>query len=227
MAAYLLFAEGETAPGGILERLGLADAFSGENAMTWMECPKGPEGRRGLLGFWLSAEMAGLAGFNAAQQRWLKVPGEQGPPLWLGTWNDHPLRPRDIQRLKTFEPSLPAVLEDGNAWQIPVAKWLPHRWGQNDAGQFVRTPAAEFAEFCREAEVVYQYFVSRRDDAPMIIECQWSYVCRALALNYLLEPRIISALGLVGDRSGGRILAATVEMTLIEAVEDEKKNPPA
>lgn len=241
MAAYLLFVEttGPESGHNLCDRLGISQIERGECHLTWVPSETGPGGKPGMLGFWLDHQRAGQPQFTPDRQQWTAVPVGEGQLVWyVGTRCDEPLTPRDILRLKPHPRSLAVRLEDGQEWAVPVARWLPHVWGQDALGKMTRTPAHAYSEFCAEAEKVFQQllgFASERStpggvetgeqgSGDLQIECQWSFVCQALSLNYRLAPEIISALGLVGDASGPQVVCATVELSLINDVVNEKKN---
>lgn len=231
MAAYMIFAEGETQTSGLTERLGIAEIEIGEPRLTWLRCEVGPGGKPGLLGFWMDPDHVGAQAFDPSAQRWVLVPSER---FWVGTHLSSPLKPKDIQRINTHN-SIEVRLEDGNKWKVPKAGYLPSYHGEDATGAFRRQPRDEFSEFCHQAEAIFQHFVdqmlARRLDPeaeqknlPIKVQGQWEYVCHALSLNYRLARPIISALQLIGDESGALLLLATVEMDLAADVENEKKN---
>lgn len=226
MAAYMIFVEGAapTEVNQLTTKYGIQEIEEGASRLTWLSSQDGPSGKPGMLGFWMDSQDLRANTYEADSQKWVVVPNELGG-LWLGTLIDEPLKPDDILKLAPYQRSIPCLLEDGNSWSVPIAKWLPHVWGQDAKGSFVRQPADAFTTFCAEAERVFQFFVAAgTGEGDFAVDCQWSFICRALSLNYRLAPAIISALKLVGDYSGGRILAATVELQLSRDVEDQKKS---
>lgn len=221
MAAFMIFVDAAMAADAntLVAEKGLQAIEAGASRLTWAMSMNGPGGVQGMIGFWIDPEMLKSNSYQPDKQKWVSI----GEGTWLGTYLDDPVKPSDLLKTKPYEKSLPCLLEDGNTWMIPVARWLPHVWGQDTAGVFSRLPADHFTDFCKQAEEVFQYFVGS-DGKDLEIQCQWGFVCQALSLNYRLCPSIISALKLIGDISGGRILAATVEMTLTRDVEDQKKS---
>lgn len=207
---------------GLLEGAGLAELQTPDIDPTimWIASPHGPSGKPGMLGFWFDHEVAGAGAFRPDSQDWKLAPSER---FWVGTHRAHPLRPENIERSGRPEMTLPVTLNDGNAWQIPVARYLPHIWGQDAAGEFTRTPEARFKWFCREAEEVARQFAEQAAGGHMTLQCEWEYICTALALSYRLTREIVSALALIGDLSGAKLLAATVELELIQHVAQQKK----
>lgn len=227
MAAYLLFIDGAMPAdtGTLLGKYDLAEVQREAAALTWLYCQAGPGGKPGMLGFWMDHTLLRSHSYQPDTQKWIAVPHALGG-VWLGTYADDPLRPSDLLRSKPYERCLPCRLEDGNDWLVPIASWLPHVWGQDSTGAFTRKPADRFASYCQSAEAVFQFFAGAvgSDQPKFEIDCQWSFICEALSLNYRLCPAVVSALGLIGDNSGPRVLAATVEMVLTRDVEDQKKS---
>lgn len=222
MAAYLIFVEGvkRSDTEGLIKELGLEKIERGGSALMWSQVMEGPGGQAGLIGGWMQNSLQ--PAYKPNVQKWCKAPGGK---FWVGTWDEWPVQPDDLLRNDTAGRAYPIKLEDGNDWMIPVARWLPHRWGMDDSGKCCRVPAPGYAEFCLEAEKLYQRFVEAAQiDGPMLIETEWDYVCDALAMNYRIAPAIVSVLGLVGDDSGPMILAATIEWSGIKDVDREKKN---
>ena len=220
MAAYMLFVEGRTDGAGLVAELDLEEIERDHSALIWSASDSGPGGKPGMLGYWIDNERAGSPRFEAHRQKWIAASGN----LWVGTHLEAPLRPQDIQRA---EPASTAncwiALEDGNEWLIPCASGLPHLWGEDAEGNFTRTPKDTYKEFCAEAGRVYQLFVEHDEtSSAWNIAADWDYVCRALSLNYRLARPIISALGLIGDRSGAALLAATVGLRQIRTTEADK-----
>jgi hypothetical protein len=210
-------------PQQLVDELGLAEIQREESAMIWAPSPAGPNQTAGMLGYWLDRDFAGIPEFHPEKQTWREAPGKK---FWIGTHHERPLHPGDIQRHRCpAARTYPVQLEDGNAWRIPSAESLPHLWGMDDAGEHLRVPKDAYKEFCREAERVFLMFVQNNANPDTWqIKADLDYVHTALMLVYKLAPPIIAALGLIGDRSGGEILAATVDMQPILAVSAEKKS---
>jgi hypothetical protein len=223
MAAYMIFVEGmemSSRTADITESLGIGEIELGESHLTWLQTADGPTGKPGLLGFWMDPENAGLRGYEPDNQKWVTSPDGT---FWIGAINDRPLGPGDVERIKTHDGSLSVTLEDGNDWEIPIARCLPHRWGQNGVGIPLRIPTEKYRVFCQQADGIFQQLAGYSGSEDLEVSGPWSYVCDALSLNYRLSPAIISALGLVGDESGGAIIRATIEWEKITKDALQKK----
>jgi len=222
MSAYMLFFPKATQPDGLLAGAGLAELQTPgvDPDLLWVPSQSGPSGEPGLLACWFDHEVAGHGAYRPDDQQWKRAPSER---FWIGTYTLHPLRPENIERTNRPKLTLPVLLNDGQVWQVPVANYLPHVWGTDKAGNFARTPEQRFEWFCREAERVNEQFLRQAAGGTMRLECQWEYICTALALGYRLVPEVIAALELIGDVSGSALLAATVERQLIDAVVAQKK----
>lgn len=222
MAAFMIFVDAAMAADAntLVAAKGLQAIEAGASRLTWAYSMTGPGGVPGMIGFWIDVDMLKSNSYQAEKQKWVSI----GEGTWLGTYLDDPVKPSDLLKAKPYEKSLPCLLEDGNTWMIPVARWLPHVWGQDASATPTRVPADPFVEFCKQAEEIFQIFMGAETGKDLQFADQWSFVCQALSLNYRLCPAIVSALKLIGDKSGGRVLAATVEMQLTIDVEDQKKS---
>ncbi len=230
MSAYLIFVDGwREDTSALVEELGLAEIQRGESHLTWARVAEpGPGGQPGMLGYWFDSICAGIERYRPDAQRWSAAPGKK---FWVGINRDRPLMPEDIRRRQPPHCTTSTVeLEDGNTWQVPIARSLPHLWGQGDDGQFERRPKEPFVAFCHEAERIFQLFAIKDDPTRLAIELgedfhskHWTYVCQALGLLYKLAPPVISTLGLFSDVSAARALTRTLELEAIGQVESQKK----
>jgi hypothetical protein len=230
---YLIFIPTtDPAPGvDMLRRVGLEGLIDGnmpaelDIRATWQE----PEqSQQGVLFSWISPHGASSPlEFSLAKQLWHKAPPDPTRKLaagryWFGTDCAHSPMPNDMLRAQM--PSRMITLGDGNQWGIPIAKQLPHSWGVDPAtGQFARTPADPYGDFCKAAEGVYGSFRSA-SGLQVTIGDAWDYVCQALAVNYRITPEIVSFLGLINDSNFLQVIEATIDLDLIREAEDEKKN---
>jgi len=222
----MIFAPGShPQTGGITESLGIAGIDAGESKMAWTACASGPGGTAddpgaGMLGCWIDPNNPPAMGYLPDRQRWILSPDGK---FWIGLDLASPLVPANLLRARPHGEVIAVLLEDGNHWDIPIARHLPHKWGQDATGEGIRTPKREFAEFCEQAMEIFRQVLDS-DPTKLRFNTQWEFVCRALELNYRLAAPIISALELIGDKSGGRVCGATIELKLVADVEEEKKN---
>ena len=216
--------------GGTLESVGLADLASDEKPLEFES--DGPGDRRGKLFGW--DVLGGRRGHGSSgvyapdRQTWLPAPpdGELAAGrYWYGIENVAPPAPEDLARTPLHSGE-ELALADGQTWTIPVAERVPHRWGLDPAtGQFCRTPEARYQAFCQRAGKFYSQVMDPQHVGDVTIGDGWEFACMALAINYRVNAAIVAWLGLINDAVASPILLATVEMTAIRAVEDEKKNP--
>lgn len=230
MSAYLIFVDGlEHDANRLVAELGLEQIERGESGLVWLRVEDGgPGGRPGMLGFWMDMRHSGNEWYRPETQRWTRAPGGK---FWVGVNLDRPLTPADIERKNLPRCRTKGIqLEDGHLWQVPIAKSLPHVWGLDEQGRVDRRAADPFADFCGQAEKLFQLFALTNQPTQLALELgddflsrNWDYDCQALGLIYKLAPPVISALGLLGDMSAAMVMAATMELEAIEAVESQKK----
>lgn len=178
----------------------------------------GPAGMGGMF-FWPKLDGRDcFDGFDLGKQTWRDC-----GKFWLGWETGRPVHPEAIGWRKQYL-SLPVVLADGNAWQIPIAGRLPRNWGCDSAGKLQLSLKPEFAEFCQLAERVFVAITSAgQGEQDLELPEAWDYCCQALALNYRTCPQIIAALGLLDDTNFLDVLAATIELPLARQVEEDFK----
>jgi hypothetical protein len=218
MASYMLFAPGAKHGPDVVRQFGL-ETLEADGALSWL-ASRGPGDAEGLLGGWLDVDPSkSIMAYQPVRQTWQQCPGFD---LWIGTENEKPVRPEDLQRAKC-QPGNWVQMADGNHWLIPVAKWLPHLHGLNEFRQPCQRPKPQFVEFCQMAEGVLDSLLTTSTDGKIRCEVDWDFVCDALAMNYRLIPDAVSLLGLVDDRSGIQAMAVVSGMQAIVEVEIQKK----
>lgn len=224
MASYMVYFPGaRRADASLLDDAGLADLRLDEDPHG-LET-SGPDGGRGALLAWQRVDGSDpVMAYDDVRQFWQEAPGGK---FWLGAERRRPVTPDDIRRPQTYS-SLPAVLADGQTWSIPVAAHMPAIWGCDERGVLVRKVRPEYESYSRAAEQVYRavYEAGQQaiaGDAPdaLPLPDAWDFCCAALGMNYRLAPAVIAFLGLIDDETFVRILHASIEMPLIEHVEDE------
>jgi len=243
--SYLLYLPGvKTGSDDAYARLGLYDLVKDGGPLAAHGA--GPDGGHGLLAGWGTIEEPPDLTWREMGQTWKSVGGRQtavggeeespsayrlpSTAYWLGKSDTKPVEPRTIARA-TQKRGIWVELADGQRWLVPVARQLPHLWGIDDAGEPCRTPANGYAEFCATSRRVYEAFMAppkgdSSGDGNSIVFTDadaWRYLCTALALNYHLNPAVVSFLGLIDDASFVRVMAATIEFDLLREVEEQKK----
>ena len=213
MAHYMLWIHGnEAVANELLAELELADG--GQCVLTPSDgCTDGP----GVLVAWLdfASEGSSSGTYLPARQTWREAGGGR---FWLGFDNDRPVRPADIVRAETCR-GLEVTLADGAAWEIPWARYVPHRWGMNG----VRVPKAPYEAFCARANEIFTTVAQHNGVDGLTIADAWSFCCMALAINYRLCPEIVELLELLDDRVFAAVVFATIEFDVIAEVAAQKK----
>lgn len=222
MSRFMLFCPGARDGDGpkLVERFEL-EPLERDGALSWL-ASKGPGDVEGLLGGWLAIDpqLASVV-YQPARQTWQKCPGRE---LWIGTENARPVKPQDLER-SVCRGGREVLLADGNRWLIPVARWLPHDLGIDEFRQPTRVPKREYADFCRQAELVLESLLANSDPETGRIKCEvdWDFVCATLAMNYLVTPDVVNALRLFDDRSGIEAMATVCDFQAIAEVVIERQ----
>lgn len=165
-------------------------------------------------------------GYEPRLQEWTPL---RAGAFYFGQEPARPITPTCIARVKTY-PGLPAMLGDGQEWEIPKTELLPKVWGVDDDGEFSLRIAPKFREYCALSERVFCNFYEQSQDpaaGDIVLPEAFEYCCRALALNYRLTKDVISWLGLIDDGNFVNILMASIEMPLILKVEEALKKKAA
>lgn len=215
--SYLLYLPGVTTGGDdAFARLGLYDLV--KDGGPFCSHGAGPDGGHGLLAAWGSVEEMPELTWREETQEWLEVGA-----YWLGK-NGRAIEPRTLARA-TQKAGIWVELADGKRWLIPVARQLPHLWGVGADGEPGRTPAKPFAEFCATSRRVYETFAGSAPGEGLAFTDAdgWKYVCQALAINYHVNPNVVSFLGIIDDDAFVRVLTATIEIDIAREVESQKK----
>lgn len=222
-----------------LARAGLG-GLVGPNAPSLipLEVLRGPDGGRGMLYTWRSDP----APYRPDEQDWTAGPAApaaeseeprakskkrgKAPALgslpsalssyWLGRWKDRPIAPAALARPKQYRGPL-VELRDGQAWQIPVAFQLPQIAGEwTVPGQLEFRPVEEFRDYWEQAGRWLGLFLRKAQDVEgtytYAFQDAWTFACRALAINYLLTPAIVTWLELIDTTCFEPIAQAAIEM---------------
>ena len=236
MHFFLYFPDREMVGNEELRDLGLGNLIDGTGP-GWRTIP-GPNGGNGALATW-TPEGKSAPFVVDDKQEWMKHPGsprvDEGR-YWFGFYpNDLPC-PDDLKKTDQLD-SLPAVLDDGNSWEIPIARYLPHAncWDVK-SGKYNRQVVEQYKSFWEMSEKFATQFFEQLEllevsglkgnlgiEIPM--ELTWDYCVRALEMNYRLSNELIQWFGLLkSDVSIIRLLIATVELPMrLEMLNDQKK----
>lgn len=228
MASYLLYFPQATSydAATLLPACGqeglLRDGYSWEFAGVHNN---GPDGGAGVVGRFVDGqhpERSPQLGVFPGQT-WHAEQGADKPRFWIG-WES---RPRACDLLRTRVHPGPGVELAGDNWLLPTPTQLPHTNGMR-GGKFTRKLKQEYQEFFEQSEAALRRLV----DSWLANDCNsfswdqaefWPFTCAALAMNYLLTPEIIDAMGLVDDDAHYTVAAAVTNLEAVCRTLTQKK----
>ena len=217
---FLIFVPRIDAAQPTLDAAGLGD-FAANS--TPFALARGPGGGPGTLFGWTKpTDPCREFGFFPDRQTW--SPSKPAGRYWVGLWNDSPPTPAELLRTSPFDGGA-VRLGDGQSWRIPAAARLPKTCVLSDDGEPGFRIADQFQEFWRESETYFfQLVLADAGDEDIIIDANWwSYLCRALRLNYRIVPEVVSELRLFSTDTMLEAVLATVEGRPIHEAVDQKK----
>lgn len=228
MASYLIYLPGKRgASPDLLHEVGLGDLCT-DGAPLFVDVPSGgPDGGRGVLCGWddpLDPSKNQPLAVRMDLQEWSPAKphdGLEAGRFWLGALKSSPVKPKDIQRRRTYS-GLNVLLADGNEWAMPVVKLLPKRHGLASSGRFGSDIRKEYRALCESAESI-EAQLHGQDGAEISIEGGWRFGVDALALNYRVNSDVVDWLDLVWDEHYLNFVGAPVELQLVREVEAQKK----
>ncbi len=113
-----------------------------------------------------------------------------------------PVTPADLERPKMLE-SLPTILDDGYAWQLPIAAYLPKVYGiRASDGRETFDVAPEFVEYCELAAEFQQAALSIANGRPihsLNVMHAFRLAELGLRINYRLNRDVADWLGILRD----------------------------
>lgn len=209
-----------------LQAIGLGSLISGGMPAS-LQILDGPGDRcGGVICEWPTLDSLPNLRYDSSKQDWHPAPADGDLPAgryWVGIAKGESVTPIEIARKNQYE-SDSVVLADGNAWLLPVAAMLPRRWGLQEDGTPGRNVSPEFADFCRQADMVFTNIMAGvGDESTVTVAAGWSFACNALTLNYRINPFIISLLGLIDDVTCWKLWGAVLGFTRINEAEIQKK----
>lgn len=221
-----------------LEALGLADAFKGRscNVRGTSAGPPDDDGKPQAGGVFRPAPPEGAKwpplgcwppdDADRPKQTWTRFGN-----LYVGHYTADPPTPEDL-RNTGFVGGYAVKLDDGHEWTVPIARvfptgtTLPQRLILGPDDNWTSELKPEFVEFSRRAGEFYDLCI--QDIAPTMetvpVATEWAdFAVAALAINYHIERRGASHLGLLGDRNVWAILRCTTDFPAIEAAAEERQ----
>lgn len=189
--------------------------------------PVGPDGKTGVVFYW---EQAGnprsIIQYLPDSQEWIPAvaSGELAAGrYWVGFTKGQMPTPQDL-RIGAFK-GREIVLGDGHAWCIPAAGLLPQKCEATANGWEFKI-RDQFAAYWEESCTWYLNLITlglNEDGSSSIDATCCDYLMRALGMNYLLTPEVVSRLELFGTDTIGPALKATVDWITIREEAAQKK----
>lgn len=220
--------------------VGLGGLLGGGHGPEFAEISRGgPDDGGGLLVHWSDVTRPELFPAPLVQldrQVWTPAKPDPRQPadseagragrFWMGRLRDFAVTPAALRRGDAIGGG-PVTLCDGQEWQIPVARLLPHSFGLGPDGRPSRQVSPQYAEFYRQTEEYFRQIVALRQDPQAVIEGRlanaWHFACEALAFNYRLNSDLVDWLGLLDDARIVWTIGATFELQAWAETEREKK----
>lgn len=207
----------------ILQTAGVADVFVDVKLDSLPFMPidtKGPGDKSGTIICYQDSQgnVPSRCGFFAGQQTWHPV--DDGSLLWIGTQNDQPPTPQDMERSKVFR-GYEMELGDGNTWQIPIIRRptdlqtaLPQsQYIEN--GKLVRSLKAAYLRYWQHSEEVADGFLAGKEFS--VIRAH-ELAVEALSLNYRFGHNEQKILGIVDSENYIALLSYTIDLPHVRAV---------
>ena len=220
MASFIYFIPGvQGLLRGQVKRYGLAYAFPASAPFATRRLDPGPAG-----GGVLVATTSEDCHYNADAQTW-----QDCGRYWLGYETEKPPGPDDLKRPEQIDGHR-VMLADGNEWLIPVAREMrgktkfPKRLAIGPDCKWVTVPMPEYAALFKRAEEVFDAYMEGGEGKEVTI-ADLNFFCDALALNYRVSAREVSALGLLTTANQVQAVGAVIDWpTLLEAAESMEKH---
>lgn len=234
MAGFLIYLPGERGSHpDVLRKVGLGELLAPDDAgpMFFDVIAGGPDGSTGKGVLWEhdDASRRPARTINLETQEWhpAKACGDlPAGRFWLGRERSRPVRPEDLER-KVMHPGADVILEDRQAWHVPIARQLPRVLGLTDDGQVGGRVKDAYRDFYHAAWSIFDLFGLTPEGMAIVPEREgYEFCAQALSINYRVNRDVCDFLGLIGTAALVAIPKAVIEMEeLIEWL--EKKNAEA
>lgn len=173
---------------------------------------RGPSGSSGVL---VSFDV--VTGYFPARQTW-----HDFGDVWVG-WEITPT-PETLQRPHQIN-GYSYTLGDGNAWECPILREggvrlnLPTTWSLNSRGVFqIKTHPA----YQNEIDLAEKIWSCCFGDVDCTTAEAFQMCCQLLAVNYLVCPRAVSALGLLDSLNYARVFKAAIDGPAVQDLLDKE-----
>lgn len=179
----------------------------------------GPDGGRGVIATWVDPRRPHLSPepvYRSEEQDWAASKGPDGEPdgrCWFGRLKGLPVEPESLRR-KARHAGEDVILEDEQAWHVPIARQLPHVLG-------IGKPriSERYRPFFEATEQAVERWMLVKDDAVQW-RMSWSegfaFAAAALAINYRINADVLDFLGLVTNEHLVSIVETAAEGLAIE-----------
>ncbi len=191
-----------------------AKAKAPDHCTTSRDVQKGPGGQNGTI----FSDGSGKTGFYPDMQEWVAV-----DDYYVGVDRDT-ITPSDLARPEIVDGHF-VRLEDGNEWLIPCARVFPSGTRLPESlilgpdGQLVSEVLPRFAEFSKDADRVYDFFLGEYD---ILQGDAWNIAVKALNINYRIDKHEVSLLKLLTTTNITKIMKAIIDYPAVEEAAKKK-----
>lgn len=223
----------QAASEGILEETGISSTLRGSPHAS-RSAARGPGGPGGCVVVPTgTANSERSFGYFPERQEWKQSTNGK---YWLGKYTDNPPTPESMKRPEMIV-GHKIELQDGNEWEIPVARVFPTGSGLPQSiilgpeGELIAEALPQYAKLSKMAERVWDQFLAEVNDhdepgvladAPdFTVKEQWEIAIEALAMNYIIGQEEVSFLRLFTTHNIGKIWGALIDMPTMIAVNKE------
>lgn len=201
----------------LLESVGLEDHAKGFDALP----SAGPGETRGVMFGWLDHTQTRLT-YEPEKQTWIPSLSDGERPAgayWVGIWNDSKPTEADLRRPESRKGAW-IEAADGSRWQFPNPATL-ERFPDTKDGKLVWIVDEQFSWFVNEIEK-RKAMLTTDTTSPGRAFVSWnlqddfSFIVRALRLNYRIVPEVVVHLRLISESILKSLTVGILGFTVIE-----------
>lgn len=225
MARFLIYIPGDDkANPAKLDAVGLSHLKPRAN---FLPASSGPDGKPGVVISW-PTDPAGLMGYLPNDQEWTPADADGDRPAgryWIGFVKGRPPRATELEWPVQVDGQL-VKLGDGWSWRMPAAGKLPKNCRRGADGKWGFIVRDQFAQFWEES---YRWYIALGEmvltgnGTYQVDASCCDYLTRALGMNYMLTPEVVSRLELFGTDTILDSLLATVDGQSVRDEEESQK----
>lgn len=212
---FAIYFPGKT--GATVEHFRAADLHDllDDDSPSFADLAPGPDGGHGMAATWSPGPII------PAAIDWTKSGG-----VWLGKTAEQKLAPADFQR-RQLHYGADVRMADGHEWHIPIARQLPHLLALDDAGRWVGRVDARYQRFWDAAWAALDWFAPDSSGTCAVdFQAGAEFVALALSINYRVNARVSSWLGLIRSDLFWPVARAATDFDSLIAAQ-QKKTPEA